>query len=381
VSSLRSQDITIKEFVIETDDPARHIESLLSVGFGREVSFSEAELPFVRSVCGNLCNSELFEKTLKDSGGQIREDELKARLDFVSGANGSCDFDFSVIASHFCEMSVSDFDQLSASVLEAILSDPGLVLEDEDSLFEIVHRRASADLSYLVLLEFVRFEFVSGDCMMQAIELISSSFDCFTSGIWSSLRTRLALPVTPPSQPNRFKPPPTIDSTIVRGIPGILSVLRVKQFRLLYRGSRDGFGAGDFHSLCNGHQNTVTLISSTNHCIFGGYTPLAWGSESGWVSDPSLKSFVFTIKNPHNLPARIFKQKAETCAIYDHNSYGPVFGDNCTLRVSDDCRSSNGGYSKFGSCYPNDTGIADDAVLAGARNFAVEEIEVFEVIA
>jgi hypothetical protein len=160
VSWLRSQDITINEFRIETADPSHQFGTFLSIGFGREVSFSESELYFVRSVCSNLGNSELFEATLKHAEGQIPKDELMARLDLISGVNGSCDCDISVVASHFYQFSVSDFDRLSPGVLEAILSNSSLVVADEDSVFEIVHRRASDDLSYFGLLEFVRFEFV-----------------------------------------------------------------------------------------------------------------------------------------------------------------------------------------------------------------------------
>jgi hypothetical protein len=122
------------------------------------------------------------------------------------------------------------------------------------------------------------------------------------------------------------------------------------------------------------------LILSTNNCIFGGYTPLAWSSRNGWVSDPSLKSFVFTLKNPHNLPPRIFKRQREKHAILCHGSYGPVFGDGHTLSVCDQCHTSNGSYSNFGTAYANDTGIAGNQVLAGTQNFTVEEIEVFELV-
>jgi hypothetical protein len=52
VSSLRSQDVTMAELSIETADPKRQFGTLLSIGFGREVSWSEGDLSFVRSVCG-----------------------------------------------------------------------------------------------------------------------------------------------------------------------------------------------------------------------------------------------------------------------------------------------------------------------------------------
>jgi hypothetical protein len=379
VTSLRSQDITIDEFRIETADPSHQFANILSLGFGREVCFSESELSFVRSVCGKLRNSELFEKTRKHEAGQIGEDELRARLAFLSGVDGSCTCDISVVASNFYQFSVPDFDQLSPEVLAAILSDSSLVVGNEDSVFEIVHRLASKDLSYFGLLEFVRFGFVSPETMQRAVEFISSSFESLTFALWSSLRNRLSLSVAPPSQPDRVRPVPPIDSKIISTIPEIFSVLGDKTFRLLYRGSRDGFAANAFHGGCDGHPNPVTLISSTNECIFGGYTPLTWSSRASWVSDPSLTSFIFTIKNPHNLPARIFKQTKEADVIYQASSFGPVFGHN-ELYVYGEWQSPNKCASSLGDTYTNDTGIAGNQVLTGAPYFAVDEIEVFEVV-
>jgi hypothetical protein len=40
VTSLRSQDITIDEFSIETADPGHQFENLLSIAVGRQVLFS-----------------------------------------------------------------------------------------------------------------------------------------------------------------------------------------------------------------------------------------------------------------------------------------------------------------------------------------------------
>jgi hypothetical protein len=68
---------------------------------------------------------------------------------------------------------------------------------------------------------------------------------------------------------------PSIGSQIISAVPEIFSIWRRNKLRFLYRGSRDGFEASAFHNRCNGHANTITLISSTNDCIFGGSTPIA----------------------------------------------------------------------------------------------------------
>jgi hypothetical protein len=151
------------------------------MGFGGEVSVRKDQLPFSRSVCGEFWNCELFETTPKHEEGELARTELKARLNFMSGIVGA-------VAAHFHEFSVSDFDELPLPPLEPILADPALVIRDEDSLFEIVHRRACRDSRRFGLLEFVGFKFVPESGMSRSVEFISSSFDLLTFSIWSPRR-------------------------------------------------------------------------------------------------------------------------------------------------------------------------------------------------
>jgi hypothetical protein len=108
-------------------------------------------------------------------------------------------------------------------------------------------------------------------------------------------------------------PTPVLDSAIISDFPEIFAEFRGKWFSLLWRGGRDGFGRGDFHRRCDGHANTLTVILDTNGNIFGCFTPVEWElpHQGKLKADASLKSFLFTLKNPHNVPARRFALKAE----------------------------------------------------------------------
>jgi uncharacterized coiled-coil protein SlyX len=119
-----------------------------------------------------------------------------------------------------------------------------------------------------------------------------------------------APPAVPPAAPGGF------DSLIVSDFPATSAEFHGKRFKLLWRGSRDGFGALDFHGRCDGHANTLTVISDTEGNIFGGFTPVEWdsrvwnrkgGDENNcWKADDSGRSFLFTLKNPHNIAPRRF---------------------------------------------------------------------------
>jgi uncharacterized coiled-coil protein SlyX len=68
-----------------------------------------------------------------------------------------------------------------------------------------------------------------------------------------------------------------LDSRIVSGFPEIFAEFR--KFSLLWRGSRDGFRAHEFHRRCDGRANTLTVILDTKGNIFGGFTPVEWESR------------------------------------------------------------------------------------------------------
>ena len=50
--------------------------------------------------------------------------------------------------------------------------------------------------------------------------------------------------------------------------------------KLLYRASRDGWAASNFHAYCDNKGPTVTVIKSGNY-IFGGYADEHWDGKSG----------------------------------------------------------------------------------------------------
>jgi hypothetical protein len=191
--------------------------------------------------------------------------------------------------------------------------------------------------------------------------------------IWESAAERIAYRPPPP-------PPSPLDSQIISDFPEIFAEFRNQRFSLLWRGSRDGFTAADFHHRCDNHANTLTLILDTKGNIFGGFTPVEWKSGNWHLkADHSLKSFLFTLKNPHNFPARRFGLKAQeqTRAISCSSNLGPFFGHG--IGVYDNCNRSSFNMTFLGDNYTNDTGLDEKTFFTGSGEFQVKEIEVFEI--
>jgi hypothetical protein len=102
--------------------------------------------------------------------------------------------------------------------------------------------------------------------------------------------------------------------------------------------------------------------------------------ESGdwqYKADPSLRSFVFTLRNP-NCSARKFALKAEAKdgAIICDSKWCPCFHD---IRVFDQCNTNAVRGICLGDSYKNGSGLGGKIVLTGSECFRVKEIEVFEI--
>jgi hypothetical protein len=185
-------------------------------------------------------------------------------------------------------------------------------------------------------------------------------------------------------------------SAIVSDFPALFAEFRGKYFNPLWRGSRDGFSASQFHDRCDGHANTVTVVLDTNDNIFGGFTPVKWESKvwngKPWAADncfeadESQQSFLFTLKNPNGVTPRRFglKEEMKQFAVYRCDRFGPCFGGSCwgcDFGVSDPSNDKDkSSTSNFGHIYINDTGRDGKTLLTGSAEFKVKEIEVFEII-
>lgn len=149
-----------------------------------------------------------------------------------------------------------------------------------------------------------------------------------------------------------------------------------KQWSLLYRSSRDGCKASDFHSLCDNRPNTLTIINDTSGNIFGGYKNLASNFN---LNDKD--SFIFSLVNREN-KALIFEYSKGFKSNGSFSSYGPMFGSD--IVICDSFNSCNQSYSNLGTNYYNSDLASRNAIektcfLAGSFYFQVAEIEVFQL--
>ena len=152
------------------------------------------------------------------------------------------------------------------------------------------------------------------------------------------------------------------------------------KWSLLYRGTRDGFGSSDFHSKCDGHSSTLTILKAKGGSnIFGGFTTVSWDSTSQWKSDQN--AFLFSLTNKDNLPLKMkIEPNRHHCAIYCNPEYGPTFGDDINIINNPNTTmysSSNLSHTYSHPRYELNSNEAK-TFLSGSYNFQLDDIEVYK---
>ncbi|PKY17292.1 hypothetical protein RhiirB3_521881 [Rhizophagus irregularis] len=205
------------------------------------------------------------------------------------------------------------------------------------------------------------------------------------------------------SNNNNILPPrkyQKIDSTIIVGEQTALLAKWIKEcnfgeylkveddfdFKLLFRGSKNGFDIGTFHKKCDGIDNTIVIIKiKDSDEIIGGYNPFSWQSlfNIGLQSFPyenynvpCSSSFLFSLNNTRlgndskNVLSKI-KENQINEAIYYNQTGGPKFGKSDLYLVNISSQENLVGHCKK---YSYSHQITDKSF------FKVEDYEVFQVI-
>jgi len=166
---------------------------------------------------------------------------------------------------------------------------------------------------------------------------------------------------------------------------------------LLYRGTRDGFESSVFHQKCDNKGSTITIIKTTSNYIFGGYTSVSWSSlEKDKDSSVDNQCFIFSLKNPYNLPMKI-KKINNRKSILTNPNFGPIFGSDPTsfsmgydiiiniksLKPTSDYFSrrytSKSCYTHLGGSFTCPQGYDGKTFLCGSEYFILREIEIWKV--
>ncbi|CAD8214094.1 unnamed protein product [Paramecium octaurelia] len=148
----------------------------------------------------------------------------------------------------------------------------------------------------------------------------------------------------------------------------------IKEFQLIFQGTRDGLNNNSFWNKCNGKCNLLMIFQSQSGYIFGGYSPCRWQNNTSYVQDDTLSSFIFSQTHDSIYPLILDKKKY---AIYCNSGYGPCFGDGHDICINSDFKD---GYSNIGNSYKLDKYDNKKSThIFGQEKSNITECEIFEI--
>jgi len=111
-------------------------------------------------------------------------------------------------------------------------------------------------------------------------------------------------------------------------------------FKLLWKGSTDGFKAATFHSKCNNQGPTLTIIKSEHDRVFGGFTSVSWGfagTKKDGENRKDTTAFIYSLTHGGK-----YAQQLNDNSIWDDYEFGPIFGYNgdwYDILIADNCNT------------------------------------------
>ena len=138
------------------------------------------------------------------------------------------------------------------------------------------------------------------------------------------------------------------------------------KFTLLYRMSRDGENATDFHRNCDNKGATLTLAETTKGYQIGGYTTLDWESDNSGKDKTDDLTFLFSLNQ-----MKKYTKKNNSRSIYVHKDNGPGFGYGKDLGIGNPQMTIGWSY--------NSTFLTNRELTNGEENFTYKEVEVYKV--
>ena len=144
-------------------------------------------------------------------------------------------------------------------------------------------------------------------------------------------------------------------------------------FKLLYRATRDGDKAINFHKNCDGICPILVLIKTKKERRFGGFTEAYFESTKEYKGKRDDKAFIFSLDR-----LKFYNIEKGQNAILCFKNYGPVFyGNNYSnIFLTDNFFKTEGTVAKKGDRFNTQE---DFEINMGEQVFYTKQIEVFQI--
>ena len=251
-----------------------------------------------------------------------------------------------------------------------------------------VSYRASSDQASRIILATTR---PGAGCIIDVIVKVPADAPGGASATLESVRVAgrlLAIPTPAPSIVVYSGPPDVSpeQATLLQAWVGCSS--RPETWNEVFRATRDGFGADEFHARCDNAPRLLVLIRERKHgWLFGGYTSVGWLVEHNQPIAPRYAdpdAFLFSLTNPAGCPEKLEAQGKGREMTYQEKHLA-TFGVGADMviksgaDVDDTSWTCPSAFGVFRSPTPPSTFGPYPMCIGDSRRFCISELVVFAV--
>ena len=158
------------------------------------------------------------------------------------------------------------------------------------------------------------------------------------------------------------------------------------QWKLLYRGSEEGFLALSWGQKCTEKHNVICIIESEHGNVFGGFTVSGWKAHPEEDYDVAYnkdsKAFLFLLRSVNGSKADTFPIKQDTShelsATASERQHLTCFGNNgLDMAICDKCDENKRSWTGWMNEEWSYTTPTVNHLNGGKQYFKVKEIEMF----
>lgn len=182
ISEILQVDPSFDYFILDIDDSYYEFNIIMRLMVGQPIKITPIVIKYLLKVFQKLKNSEIINHFNNIKNEKLTKENVlesfATRIHYNQYVSNEIDF----IASHFSSF-VNDLkDDFYSDYIEAIISSPSLILENEDSLFNFL---ISLGQNFYYLIGYVNFQFLSESCLDYFFN--NFPYENMTSKIWESL--------------------------------------------------------------------------------------------------------------------------------------------------------------------------------------------------
>ena len=147
-------------------------------------------------------------------------------------------------------------------------------------------------------------------------------------------------------------------------------------FELIYRASRDGWNATDFHKHCDNKGTTLSIIYNDTENVFGGYTKIPWTSHEPDKYVKDKDAFIYLLRSSKKYKPEIFNVINSNEAVNHYYDDMVVYGSGFDIRITNECNEHDWSYvNGHGYNIPTKNRYMFNG--DNYKEFKVKEIEIF----